>query len=206
MNHQILSIFGYANGGYVGPNGMPMMGGQPSPPPGVTPPGQQAPQPNVDVNAEVSQFEQQHPQQVEQIKQVMLQALQSGQLTVQELNTIVQLAMAAASNPNMYPAIRKYAINNGVATEQDLPQQYNRGLIFAILLAAKAVQGGDSKPPEAVPSMATGGPVPSNKQDGATIIQAHEGEYVIPKHVVRAKGTEFFDNMVSKYDPANVGK
>jgi hypothetical protein len=28
-------------------------------------------------------------------------------------------------------------------------------------------------------------------------INAHEGEYVIPAHVVRAKGTEFFDKLIA---------
>lgn len=34
-----------------------------------------------------------------------------------------------------------------------------------------------------------------------TTISAKRGEYVIPDHVVRAKGTEFFDNLVRKHMP-----
>lgn len=50
-------------------------------------------------------------------------------------------------------------------------------------------------------SMAAGGPLPerSPNKDGSIPINAHEGEYVIPSAVVRAKGTEFFDKLVQSY-------
>jgi hypothetical protein len=42
--------------------------------------------------------------------------------------------------------------------------------------------------------------VPSKgKSGGGVLIQAHEGEYVIPAHVVKMKGKEFFDSMLEKY-------
>jgi hypothetical protein len=50
------------------------------------------------------------------------------------------------------------------------------------------------------PSMAKGGAVPpSKKNDGSVLINAHEGEYVIPANVVKMKGKEFFDSLVEKY-------
>jgi hypothetical protein len=55
----------------------------------------------------------------------------------------------------------------------------------------------------AIPSMAKGGMTPqSKKADGSVLINAHEGEYVIPKRVVEMKGKEFFDNLVEKYKEA----
>jgi hypothetical protein len=52
----------------------------------------------------------------------------------------------------------------------------------------------------AIPSMAQGGMTPdSKKSDGSVLINAHEGEYVIPKRVVEMKGKEFFDSLVEKY-------
>jgi hypothetical protein len=135
---------------------------------------------------------------------------------------IVQLATVAAQNPEMYPYVRKFALQNGIATEQDLPPQYDQGLIFVLLLAARAIQadmGGQNMmqggiptmtggsevatpqvPDGPVPSMAVGGEVPNSKRsDGAVLINAHEGEYVIPANVVKMKGKEFFDNLVGKY-------
>ena len=135
---------------------------------------------------------------------------------------IVQLATVAAQNPDMYPYIRKFAIQNGIATEETLPPQYDQGLVFVLLLAARAIQadtGGQNmmqggSPAMAggpaitssqvssggIPSMATGGMTPpSKKSDGSVLINAHEGEYVIPKRVVEMKGKEFFDTLVEKY-------
>jgi hypothetical protein len=55
----------------------------------------------------------------------------------------------------------------------------------------------------AIPSMARGGMTPdSRKADGSVLINAHEGEYVIPKRVVEMKGKEFFDSLVEKYKDA----
>jgi hypothetical protein len=48
------------------------------------------------------------------------------------------------------------------------------------------------------PSHAEGGiPV---KVAGDQIAEMEGGEYVIPKNVVRAKGTEFFDKMLANYE------
>lgn len=155
------------------------------------------------LNMEINRFANQHPEQVAQIQQVIAQLVQSGELTPQELNMVVQLATVAAQNPAMYPHIRKFAIQQGIATEQDIPPQYDAGLVFVLLLAAKAVQSGtgSGQPAQGVPSMATGGMVPnSQNQDGSVLVNAHENEYVVPANVVRMKGREFFDNLVAKYE------
>lgn len=92
------------------------------------------------VEGELNRVVMQHPQVLEQIRAVIEQEVASGNLTQQELNTMVQLATVAVRNPEMYPQIRAFAIKQGLATEQDLPQQYDQGLVFAILLAARAAQ------------------------------------------------------------------
>jgi len=88
----------------------------------------------------INQFAAQHPQQLAQIRAAIVELLQTGELTQQELNMIVQLATVAAQNPELYPYVRRFAIQQGIATEQDLPEQYDQGLVFVILLAARAVQ------------------------------------------------------------------
>jgi len=141
-----------------------------------------------------------------------MEVMQTGELTQQELNTIVQLATVAAQNPEMYPYVRNFAIQQGIATEQDLPQQYDQGLVFVLLLAARAIQqdvGGQNMMQGGSPAMAGGQPIPSmarggmtpdsKKSDGSVLINAHEGEYVIPANVVKMKGKEFFDSLVEKY-------
>jgi hypothetical protein len=200
----------YQAGGMIGPGGMPA-----APPTGVgVNPNGQAGQPMdyqmMEMN--INQFASQHPQQLKQIQDVIMQLMQSGELTQEQLNMVTQLATVAAQNPEMYPYVRQFAIQQGIATEQDLPQQYDQGLVFVLLLAARAAQqamGGQNmmqggSPAMAggqpVPSMAVGGKVPqSRKEDGSVLINAHEGEYVIPKNVVEMKGREFFDSLVEKY-------
>jgi hypothetical protein len=151
---------------------------------------------------QINQFASQHPEQIQQIRQVIQQELQSGGLTQQELNMMVQLATVAAQNPQMYPNVRQFAIQQGLATEQDLSPEYDQGLVFSILLAGRAAQGGQGGQgmQQAVPSMEFGGKVPlSQKNDGSVLINAHQGEYVIPRNVVEMKGKEFFDALVEKY-------
>lgn len=197
----------YEDGGMIGVGGMPepmgggaglSMQGQPS----------QGPMSPQMLSMQVNQIATQNPQQVEQIRMAIMEALQSGELTQQELNMVIQLATVASQNPEMYPQVRTFAIQQGIATEQDLPPQFDEGLIMVLLLAAKSIQsdvGGQNMmqggtPATAVPSMAAGGTVPdSKKADGAVLINAHEGEYVIPSNVVKMKGKEFFDNLVEKY-------
>lgn len=207
----------YQTGGMIGPGGVPATAGL-----SQQGGGQQMSPQMVDMYT--NQFASQHPEKLAQIKQAIQQALSSGELTQQELNMVVQLASVASQNPEMYPHVRRFAIQQGIATEQDLPQQYDQGLIAVILIAAKAAQantggqnlmqggspamaGGASAPSapggQPIPSMATGGPTPDSKRmDGSVLVNAHEGEYVIPANVVKMKGREFFDSLLEKYKDA----
>ena len=219
MGGQQTFVPSYQAGGMIGQGGMPEPMGAGLAPQGQMPQGGMTPQM---LEMQVNQFATQHPQQVAQIRAAIMEVMQTGELTQQELNMIVQLATVAAQNPEMYPYVRNFAIQNGIATEQDLPPQYDQGLVFVLLLAARAIQadvGGQNMMqggspamaggPEvtasqvssgAIPSMAKGGMTPdSKKSDGSVLINAHEGEYVVPAHVVKMKGKEFFDSLVEKY-------
>ena len=136
----------------------------------------------------------------------------------------------------MYPQIRQFAIQKGLATEQDLPVEYDEGLVIALITAGKAMdadvqfqptqqmkdggllevpQGnmGLSKLPESVRNkmgyMQDGGVLkgPAHNDGGIPVkvagvnnAEMEGGEYVIPKKVVMAKGTEFFDKMLANYE------
>jgi hypothetical protein len=190
----------YQDGGMIGAGGSPV-----PPTAGVS---QSAPQGPADpqvIAAQTNQFVSQNPQQVEEIRQMVMRAMQIGELTPQELNMMVQLTSVAASNPDMYPQIRQFAIQNGLATDADLPQEYDAGLVATLQLVAKSVQQGmggqdmtQGGSPATMQSLKAGGTV-EGKEDGPVPIMAHEGEYVIPKNVVQMKGKEFFDNLVEKY-------
>jgi len=194
----------FQEGGMVGPGGQPMggmaLGAQED----------DSPMDAMERETLITQGLQQNPQQAQEIQAAIMAALESGELTPQELNMIVQLTQVAASNPDMYPYVRNFAIQNGIAEEGDLPEEYNEGVMVVMLTVAKAaqqiIQGGSQMPemPQAglaggqMQSMAKGGTV-KGKADAPVPIMAHEGEYVIPKHVVAMKGREFFDGLVDKY-------
>jgi len=202
----------YQMGGMVGPGGMPMrpdmgmgsaMGGMP----GLAPAGamQQTLSPGQ-IPGEVQRFVQQNPDQMNQIRMQIEQLVQSGQVTAQELNMMVQMAQAAASNPALYKQLRMIAIQRGLAGPDELSEEFDAGLVFVLLLMGAAMSGGMgggqmSQMPQMMPSMKKGGMLPNRNGDNseAVVAQLHEGEYVIPAHVVRAKGTEFFDKLLETH-------
>lgn len=195
----------YQMGGAIGP------GGQPIRPAGLQQAaGPQAPMDANMVEMQIQDLATRNPQVLAQIRQAINEALMSGELTQQELNMMVQLATTVLRDPALYPQIRQFAIQQGIATEQDLSPQFDQGLIIAILIAARAAQadvGGQNMMAGGTPAMAGAAPVQSLKDGGRVrgeasepvMIEAHTGEYVIPKHVVDMKGREFFDRMLEQY-------
>ena len=194
----------YQMGGAIGPGGQPMR------PAGVQQAAPQGPMDPAMMDMQIQQFAAQNPQVLAQIKQAINQGLMAGELTQQELNMMAQLATTVMRDPSLYPQIRQFAIQQGIATEQDLPMEYDQGLIIAILIAAQAAQanvGGQDMMAGGTPNMAGAAPVQSMEDVGRVrgeasepvMIEAHTGEYVIPKHVVDMKGREFFDRMLEQY-------
>lgn len=211
----------YAEGGMVGANGMPMR------PAGMG--GQEQPMSPQMLEMQLQEFMRKNPQQVQQVANAVMAGFQSGEITPEELNMAGQLAMTALQNPEMYQYVRKYAIQQGMATEQDLSPTYDQGLVFVLLLAVRSVQqqtggmgavGGmgtqTGTPPQPVMSMADGGYVSmgSHAKNGGPVvgpgtgtsdsipIRVSAGEYVIPAKVVQAKGVDFFDSLLKKYQNA----
>jgi hypothetical protein len=200
----------FAEGGMVGPGGMPMFGGMPdpnrvTPAAGLREQPMAAPMSPQMAGMQARQFAQQNPQQLAEIRQEIMEALQSGELQPQSLNMVVQLAQVVSQNPDMYPYARNFLIQQGVMDEDDLPPQFDPAVQFILDMVAEAARGVSGSAPSAagtappVASMAKGGTVPdSKKSSGGVVIEAHEGEYVIPKHIVRQKGTDFFDKLIGK--------
>jgi len=194
----------YQEGGMVGPGGMPMR------PAGIQPQ-QGATNPQM-LEMQVNEIMSQNPEVVARIRAGIEAGIQSGELDANELNTIIQLAKTVMQNPEMYPQIRQMAIQQGIATEADLPAQFDEGLVMAIIAAGKSmeadvqIEGGQAPMPQPpVQEMEFGGMVngPSHDQGGVRVkmkgggeIEVEGGEYVIPKDVVKKKGTDFFDKML----------
>jgi len=146
---------------------------------------------------------QKDPQRVQALATELQNAIASGELNADQVNMGLQLAQTALQDPNMYPQLRQYAIQQGLAEEADLPMEYDEGLVFVLILGCRLALGmevpGMGQPMmNGMPSMRSGGQLPMDSPNpgGGIPIMAHEGEYVIPKDVVARKGTEFFDKLV----------
>jgi len=179
----------------------------PAPPGGVgmAPPGG-ANVSSVDMRKEIERQLQEHP---EKIAELAAEIRASG-ITEQEMQMLTQLAIAAVDNPSIYPQLRQFAIQKGLASEQDLPAEYDQGLVFMFLLASASVmqggQQGQAQPQGgAGASFASGGALPEDSlnPDGSIPIVAHEGEYVIPKDAVMYHGTKALGKLVEAAGLAN---
>ena len=196
QNTQVIPT--YQEGGVVQPVGLNVQQQQPM---------------NTDMmNMEISQMAAQNPELVARIKAGIEAGLQSGELTMEELNMAIELAKTVIQNPAMYPQIRQFAIQKGLATEEEIPMEYDEGLIIALILASKAleadVQFQGAQPMQGMQELQEGGILkgPSHEKGGIpvkvgnTLAEMEGGEYVIPTHVVRAKGTDFFNKMIESYE------
>jgi hypothetical protein len=199
------SAMAYADGGMIG---MPQQGATPQAP-GMAPPQAHQPIPPQMADAQIQDMLMKHPEVRQQITQVIQQAFQSGQISPQQAQLAAQLAQACINNPALWPQIRNFAISNGLAGPSDLPEQYDQGLVLTILIAARAVndQGGGQAQGFANggqivgPGTGRSDSIPGVNQDTGAPVKVSNGEYVIPEHIVRAKGTEFFDKLLQQYNP-----
>ena len=187
----------------------------PTPPAGLQPQMAQGPMNPAMMDGQINQTMSQNPEMVARIRAAIEAGIQSGELDINELNMIIQLAKTVQQNPAMYPQIRQMAIQRGLIPAEEIPEQYDEGLITAIIMASKAMEadvqigGAEGMQPQPTQMMNEGGILigPSHAQGGIPTkiagvnnAEMEGGEYVIPKNVVRAKGTEFFDKMLKQYE------
>ena len=209
------SIPSYQLGGMVGPDGVPVRPNLPGLP-GLSGPSQNGLGPQQ-MELEARRFVQQNPQQVAEIRTTIEEALAEGDITMDQVQLLTNMAKVALQNPEMYPALKQSIVSRGVLEDDELPPEFDQGTMFILLLIGQIMQApaqpgmqaaGGITPPAApgsdqmgMPSMEKGGALPpkAGNGDGSIIIKAHENEYVIPAKVVRAKGTEFFDKLLQSY-------
>jgi hypothetical protein len=180
-------------------------------PAGMTPPPGEAGQEPItvqQVEQDVARIAQENPEVIQQIQQEMAMAMNSGELTPEELNMVSQLARAALQNPEVYPQLRSFAIQQGIGTEEDIPVEFDQGLLAAVVMVAQVMQqsapaGGQAQAPAqgaapaaGIPTFKEGGPVQAKQPGGAVMAQVHDGEFVIPADVVRRIGEEKLEKLV----------
>jgi hypothetical protein len=219
----------YADGGVVGGlDGMRQMDAQ-----GTGQAGMQGPAPQLDAkmaDMHIAEMYQQSPETAQAIQQVIQQGIASGEITPQEFQMAVQLARAVLQNPALWPQLRQFAVQQGLVGPSDLPQQYDQSVPLLILTAAKAVEAsgvlsgaqqgqvGMMQQPgmQNAQAFANGGmivgpgtgrsdSIDTVNQSTGEPVKVSNGEYIIPSHVVEAKGKDFFDSLLRKYAPIQQG-
>lgn len=154
---------------------------------------------------------------------VRAQALMdSGELTTDEVQIMARVAEAAMYNQQLYPQLRQFVAEQGMTP---LPAAYDPATIVKIMAIARVLQEVQpATPPGEVPPMdqAQVSPPPGMKQGGlingpgtgrsdsiGTVnrssgepVSVANNEYIIPEHVVRIKGREFFDKLLARYENA----
>lgn len=152
------------------------------------------------VDAEVNRIAQENPEVISQVRQEIAAAMNTGELTPQELNQAVQLARAAMQNPEIYPQLRSFALQQGVGSEEDIPPQYDQGFLAIIVMLGQAMQqGGQDQGDQSqmpVPSFAEGGAVMGSAPGASLVAEVHDGEFVFPADVVRRIGLNKLEKMV----------
>jgi hypothetical protein len=197
-----LLTMGFADGGMVG------MGGKPSP---------AMVQKRVDMILR-------DPQARQALLARPQQLMASGELTPEEVTTMARVAEASMFNPDLYPQLRQFVAEQGMTP---LPASYDPLVVTRILAIAKALQeetpagqvpGTDqAQMQQPVPGMKNGGylqgPGTGRSDSIGTVnettgqpVKVANGEYVVPAHVVRAKGREFFDNLLRRYSDVPKGE
>ena len=202
----------YADGGPVmGQSNMQMpMGGQPN---------------AQMMQAQIGQM-MRDPQTLQRLLARPVQLMQSGELTPDEVVTMGRVAEAAIYNPSLYPQLRQFVAAQGMTP---LPASFDPSVILNIIVIARGLQQmqgqgqgqmGDTQPGQ-IPLMAQAqmenpvgmanggylrGPGTGRSDSIGTLntstaapVKVANGEYVIPEHVVRAKGRDFFDSLLRKY-------
>jgi len=161
-----------------------------------------------------------NPQRLQAMLARPKQLMASGELTPDEVVTMGRVAEASMFNPDLYPQLRQFVEAQGMTP---LPASYDPAVIVNIVVISRALQQetGGATPAGQVPPMAQARmETPVGMQSGGAIVgpgtgrsdsvgtvntttgtpvKVSNGEYVIPEHVVRAKGKDFFDSLLRKY-------
>lgn len=199
------SVPSFAEGGMMGEDGQPVRPGVPvaNAPMNESPMGADAPAAmnGTQLDQEAQKFVKTNPQVAQQVQAIITKAMQSGELTPDELNMAVQLAKTALANPATYPQVRQFAIQNGLGTEADLPKELDQGLLFTLILVGKTMQA--AGPVNADISQSKPGVVPEYSEGGMTgdkphLAKLHAREYVIPEKALLYHGKKTFDRMIEQ--------
>jgi hypothetical protein len=90
-----------------------------------------------DLSSIKSALANQDPESIAQYDQGMEAAIQSINVPVEELQALLEGVEYILKNEKEYPQIRQQLISSGVADEEDLPEQFDRGYFTTMLVVAQ---------------------------------------------------------------------
>ena len=163
-----------------------------------------------------------HPDLLEEMLGTAAEAIDSGELTPQEVVTLGNLAATALRNPQAYRALAKFALQNGAVDMMPEPGTADAARVTAALtlvtfqLTQMLQQGGEGAAPGGM-----AGPVQGNEQPapggqppqggdmfappgggpGGADGYQQDGRYVLPTDAVRRLGTDKLDKMSLPPEP-----
>ena len=150
----------YQEGGMVQPAGVQMQA--------------QGPRNSQSIDMEINQSMKQNPEVVARIRAAIEAGIRSGELNREDLMMAVELAKAVLENPSMYPQIRQFAIQKGLATEQELPAEYDEGLLIALIAVGKSMEASVQFPNQPVQQMKDGGQLKEVPEDNVGLSKLPE--------------------------------
>lgn len=92
------------------------------------------------MNQEILSLIKSNPQANQAVGQAVQQLLQDPDVTPDGVNQMVRMLDFVVQNPDSYPDFRKTAIDSGIIDDEDLPEQFDAGVLTIILIALKVVQ------------------------------------------------------------------
>jgi hypothetical protein len=90
-----------------------------------------------DLSSIKSALANQNPEAIAQYDQGMEAAIQGIDVPVEQLQVLLQGLEYILKNEKEYPQIRQQLISGGVATEEDLPEQFDRGYFMTMLVVTQ---------------------------------------------------------------------
>ena len=147
----------------------------------------------------VTEVVQEQPELLEELYRATVQGIADGEIGPSDVQQVGQMALATLSEPSMYPELVQMAAQSGVLP--GMPEQPDPMLLGALAAVGARIGQDVSGPGQGqqepgIPSLATGGYIPTTLPGGEMKARIHAGEYVLPPDVVQHFGVDKIDKMV----------
>ena len=92
------------------------------------------------MNQEILRAIQSNPEAMQSMSMAVQEIMQDDDITPENIDEVIRMFEFVLENPDTYPEFRQSAIESGAMDEEDLPPQFDAGLLTIGLMALKVVQ------------------------------------------------------------------